>query len=508
MEETLQPGLSETHSTDELLRVAREYRNNGENIAAQEHFRQAATSAIQQEDRQQAADILRELGIFEFEFDRTSGFRTLSQSLTICQSIGYTGILGDIYMYLGNHYRLEAEADLAIDNYRKAIDSYRATGDSINLQKALGNFSGFLFENNYTKEAEQYMQEAILVSHQTKNFEMLTRHLINYAKIQYNNAKTLDAINTVNLAIQMATECDNNLLIALSAECKGFILRHQGNYLASINYYREALARIQSANEKRMEATIETSLALSLFWVGEIAESEQHFLRANELYRKQGNATFIGFSLSCLADLYFKMNDLERAHRYFQDALEIHRHHGNRNQEALVLRDIAKIPWQQGDTDRAIALLKESLEIVEEEHLLPDFLRSGSRLIKYLLELGKTSDAEIYISKIDQFLPDLRTHSDFIDFYATACRFELVKAFGSSRVEFLSNRVIDWSKLPRIFERYNKMLEIITQFQLTSTHNQVSYFLDLRTDLLQLRIPESDIPIPEYLQRQIENHVE
>ena len=99
---------------------------------------------------------------------------------------------------------------------------------------------------------------------------------------------------------------------------------------------------------------------------GRTHSAQQHYLRALETFRKNGDRQGEATSLNNLGLIARRRGDLAEAERLQRESLAIKREIGDREGEANSLRKLGNIAWTRGDLAEAERLQRESLAIMRE----------------------------------------------------------------------------------------------------------------------------------------------
>ena len=103
---------------------------------------------------------------------------------------------------------------------------------------------------------------------------------------------------------------------------------------------------------------------------GRTHSAQQHYLRALETFRKNGDRRGEAASLLGLGTIAKTRGDLAEAERLYRESLAIKREIGNRQGEATSLKDLGELMLEKGDIDTGKKLIEDS-HLIEREIGIP-----------------------------------------------------------------------------------------------------------------------------------------
>ena len=115
-----------------------------------------------------------------------------------------------------------------------------------------------------------------------------------------------------------------------------------------------------------IDPSTEITLGIAAELAGRTHSAQQHYLRALETFRKNGDRHGEAASLNNLGNIAETRGDLVEAERFIQECLAIMREIGDRQGEATSLNNLGNIAYTRGDEDAANLLFEEANEIRRE----------------------------------------------------------------------------------------------------------------------------------------------
>ncbi len=251
-----------------------------------------------------------------------------------------------IYFYLASAYDNKGDKE-------KALNYYQQVNDEENFLNASVNAARILFEQNKTKEAQQYLTKArkdqpILATplYLFEVEELQNRKKLQQARQLINQAIKTDPKNTsFYYSRALLEEKSNN--IAQAEKDLRHIIKLEPNNDSAINAlgyilterttrYKEALQLIRQAYKlnPNSPATMD-SMGWIYYKLGKLPEAQEYLQQAYDTYPDPDIATHLG-------EVLWKLNDKEQAKTIWSKALE------ENPQHTILLETIKRLTGSQG----------------------------------------------------------------------------------------------------------------------------------------------------------------
>ena len=263
--------------------------------------------------------------------------------------------VGSVYTALARTYRKIAEYNIARDYSRRALESYRLTGDWRGLTEAyFGLGLADLHEGHYESALENLEQAAQLVGDRQASY-VLGRIYVNTAGACWFLKRPHDGIQYLEKGIS-------------------YFERTEHKASAADGYNNLGINLVLIGQWERGQAALDRALAL-----------------ATEVDENYGRIPMI---LDSLGELRMLRGDLDEAKGYLDRAVELAKQHANKWYEGQALRTLSKCYLAMGQTSNALASGKSALEIAN-----------------HIADRNAVCDSQLIVAEASLALGDLETCS-------------------------------------------------------------------------------------------------
>jgi anti-anti-sigma factor len=191
---------------------------------------------------------------------------------------------------------------------------------------------------------------------QVFNLRAAYAHLLN---------KIDEATDTAQAGLEAARQAKEPLLESESQIQLAYLAMRQGQFNIAREYLHSAQARLEQANNRRVE--IKSLLALGALYkhLNRYADSQMYDQQALEISRAVGDRNGQAGALKSLARTFLAKGDYSQAQAYGQEALIIYQFTGNRRGEAACLNTLAAIYTELGCVDLARRYVDQALTLYQ-----------------------------------------------------------------------------------------------------------------------------------------------
>ena len=209
-------------------------------------------------------------------------------------------------------------------------------------------------------------EEALRISESEGDPQRIVRELSNLSgTLLY--SRMLDRAEAVTLrCIKMMKTLGMTQELGVALGTLANCYQMSGRYDDSLATYREAVAALRKAGNKRSEGVTLTNMGALLFAMDCMAEATEVLTAALSLHRQVGNRRSEGICLGNYGNVLFDQRQYEKALETYSLSLSIHREVGNRRSEGLVLGSLGNSWLQLGKPEEAERCLMEALIIHRE----------------------------------------------------------------------------------------------------------------------------------------------
>lgn len=296
----------------------------------------------------------------------------------------------------------EAQRQRSEQQQRQQFEQQLQQSENSRLAQA-----GFLRENELALKAREESDRAgpVIQAADDKLGQAVIHSAL--ARSLLSSGDTLGAFGELERAQSLATEAENNGLVASVLRTKGDAYLASGNREKAIESYLQARTRIQAAQDRTTEAELMVGLAWVYQTLGEPTEALKSYNEALELVSKNGDraaetrirtgmgllyrslgqgreaaeqyekAFYIAPSLAQQSDILLGLGEILQSYRYFPEALAFYEEAqramktaGNRAGEAEVLLSLGRLHLSQGSTDEALKEFERARELMRQQRNL------------------------------------------------------------------------------------------------------------------------------------------
>jgi CHAT domain-containing protein/Tfp pilus assembly protein PilF len=167
------------------------------------------------------------------------------------------------------------------------------------------------------------------------------------------------------IGLTIAQQLNDKEQISNCLDNIGLVLETQGDYEASMDYQRRALALGEETKNPSL-ADFYNNMGITLRKQGNFREAADYLTRSLKLREAQGNKRGMATAAFNLGNVYLELGNLRLALEQYQKSLEISKELGIQIGIAYNTDAIARVYESQGDYDLALSYAQQSLQIKEK----------------------------------------------------------------------------------------------------------------------------------------------
>ncbi len=302
-------------------------------------------------------------------------------------------------------YKL-GQFDLALENFQKAVDIARASGDKLEEGQHLNMIGNYYWSRSNFSKAAEYFTEAVQAIQETEVKTQWISYLYNGGLMYCYLSQPLKGREYYRQALEVAREIGHKEEEAKLLRSIGFTHAQMSEYSQALDFYRKALDIALEIGDRRRQAECLTdiadvdwkrgnysqsiekyreSLGISRevgdnyreFWTligmgnvllktGEFSRSLLSYLQALEINKQLKLRYQEGILLTNIANIYLNMGDYSKALNYYHQALDIHKETGSKSGQGITLSNIALVYSEQKDYSQASEVYQKALQIAQE----------------------------------------------------------------------------------------------------------------------------------------------
>jgi diguanylate cyclase (GGDEF)-like protein len=168
------------------------------------------------------------------------------------------------------------------------------------------------------------------------------------------------AITLYDQAVSVATEAQDDEMLAEALFNRGYLRGVQGEYSAGLTDLRTAQSLFEKQHMPQHAITVLNAIAILYNRLGDYAQAVHIYTRALKGQREAGLRREVAVTLYNLGRAHEKQQEWEFARRAYAESLEIQRELGYARGEAYALRGLAAVANAAGDPRGALDMLKRA----------------------------------------------------------------------------------------------------------------------------------------------------
>ena len=395
----------------------------------------------------------------------------------------------EIYQLKCNIYDLLGK----MSNWRQTLDQMLQLSDNDNLKQRRAETLVLSSEFNRMqgiKETEfEEAIEAVEISKVIQNSKTIVRALVNLAYYYRSTGDLNNAEEYLNEALDECKKTDLQGREGDVMQALAWVHDYRGHNDKAIDCHRRAIEVFHESG--RMVGHVEELIRLGseyLFTQENYDEAEKYIVRALKVCQESRNRQYEGISLLTLGIIERKRNRLNRAEDYYNRGLEISREIGDRPAEANFLG--IYIGWLYhylGKPNEALQCFQKGLNISIEIGAQQLEGRILENLGGWYFEQEEIDLAE---DCWDKAITIFKRINDYIQ------ETDILIGLGSLYLHQDNKK--------DAIEYYNNAFSNIEKKQIGT--GLKDGFIELRTELIESGIPESDLPLPKHWEETNQNN--
>ncbi len=292
------------------------------------------------------------------------------ESYDLSDSLGYLKGKAISNKLTGRYFREKFDYNLALDNYKSALNIYQSLGDKRAICFCRSDMAYvYYLMGNYPKAIEFfYDSRNIALEFNDKRHVIECSQMLGVIyQMQGNYPKSTEDLQK---ALLLAEEINDREFIADIYTNLGIVYMKQKNDSLAINTYQKAQKIYEELKNNKKLGSLYNNL-------GKIYEDENNLLKAAELYlkalqieEKEGNKFGKMLSMNNFGSLYKKQNKLQGALNYYEQSLLLSKETGSKNVMSEIYLKMGEIYFETGKFDKALKLTENSLSIANEMGIL------------------------------------------------------------------------------------------------------------------------------------------
>jgi CHAT domain-containing protein len=335
--------------------------------ANQRLFSPPLATAQTVEERKQEADRLLDLGVEQYQRSQyRDALQSYERALEIYRAIGDTAGEGSALNNLGNVYESLGEYAQAEQYYLQSLEIARQLGDKAGEGISLYNLGNVYESLGEYAQAEQYYLQSLEIYRQLGYKAGEGSTLMNLGNVYRNLGEYAQAEQFLLQSLEIARQLGDKAGEGDTLNNLGNIYQSLGEYAQAEQYYLQSLEIYRQLGDKAEEGMSLNNLGVVYESLGEYAQAEQFLLQSLEIFRQLGDKAGEGNALHNLGNVYQSLGEYAQAEQFLLQSLEIDRQLGDKSGEGISLNNLGNVYESLGEYAQAEQFLLQSLEIFRQ----------------------------------------------------------------------------------------------------------------------------------------------
>lgn len=257
------------------------------------------------------------------------------------------------------------------------------------------------------------------------------------------------------------------------------------DYVMAKHYLHQSLKELTKATDVPTEqkGRVYMNIAITLSYLGEVAEALQYYKKAIEAFQGLSNLLFLGSAYQGLANTYYRLEEFKMAAETTRTAITMFRSVNNKLHELIAKKNYAIIQYELGLYDESILLLRECLDEFNnfgEKDLVAN-VYGEMGIVHYRMK--KYQDAEKWCFSSLELLPAEHRERAFV--YRTLGQmYQELQNYDRS-LEYMLSSVALFEKFGLLSEASKCYAQIVSIYQARGELDKASEYMQKVTTSLQ-----------------------
>ncbi|MFQ5916539.1 MAG: tetratricopeptide repeat protein, partial [Candidatus Binatia bacterium] len=301
-----------------------------------------------------------------------------------------------VYEGRGLVWLLLTKIDEAIEDFQIMLQMARASGNRGKEGASLSHLA-LVHYQKFSEEhfpfVEQYALEAMELSQQTGDQQILAKSLASLGQVQQSRGNLPEADRHLETSAEISRREGFKESLSQSMSFLCLQAYWQGHFERAVNLGREGLAISRDIHDGFRELLTLGNLGMSYGGVGDYAEAFRVLHEGIRVAKERGNWMHLGRMMNTLGWLHSEFGDVARAMEYDQESAKLGRAHRISNVEISALINLGLDHFLLGQHERALSYLGPTLDRVQREAFGAHRWRWQIRLLVGLAEVHYATGA-------------------------------------------------------------------------------------------------------------------
>lgn len=351
--------------TDVVRNLAAAHAELGDENSAINAYRQAVTRAEKTNNRLEAAQAARDLGLFFASSQKmTEAIREWASALTIYEAERQTSQVARLYCDLAAARKFIGQGQRALKDYEQALmllSNLKEDWETRGL--VLANAATAYADQGDMDSADSFFNEAIAIARRMNNEVAETTRRGNYGWFLLATGRHEQALSMLEYALRLSKNLGLNLQAAIQTDNMGLTYDNMGNYEKGLAQHQEAAALVESLNKPHWQQIINLNRANSLNGLHRVDEAKGFYEVALEQGRATNDVELIIRALTGLSVISLGLEKPAECGAWLEEAVTLARKADMRRLQAEALTVYSQQQAALNNPDQAGSLWRDAQKL-------------------------------------------------------------------------------------------------------------------------------------------------
>ncbi len=298
-----------------------------------------------------------------------------------------------MYIEVAEQYNQEKDLGSSLNNYNKALNIYKKSGDKVNVAFAMSQISAVMLDSGLYKQSIDAKKEVLQIKRELGDTKGELELMKEMGEIYINTYKP-DEAEAIYIEMLIKTNALKDLnATAEITEKLGDLYTERNDYENAIDFYTKAIEIAKEQKNLEQQGTLYNNVGVVNLKNGKYDEAIQYFTQTLEIEKKSGNKQNASYALNNIGNINFERKQYNTAILYYEKALKLKKETKNEEAIATSLFNIANAYLIQKNYAKAKEYFLRSLEICISTNFREGLAQNYRLLSRLYDETQKYKDA-------------------------------------------------------------------------------------------------------------------
>ena len=304
-------------------------------------------------------------------------------------------LLAETHKFLGDVYRMKADADAGIDCLKKALEIFTKLGDRLDLSRAQNNLANLYWLTGDTARSLATYRAALRIQHHLGSPPETASTLSNIGGVYYTLGRYDRSLRVMHLALEMVKRQGNAGEIARCLNNVGFVHHVVGDSQQGVECLSESLTINRRIGSKKEILINLENLSAIMIAAGQLRQSVAHIKEGMELASSLNDTAHVGIFHGEMGQVLLHMGRYDEAHAALMTARTYVDQVDDRPLHIMCSMHEAELRFSLGDYDAAAARTQYALQTAEE-------IKDRQYQVKALILLARASSTTDHLNRAEE----------------------------------------------------------------------------------------------------------